>query len=423
MSDFIAQIQGILDLSKAESSMNSFLAKYKNKPLDIKVNVSGLDDKNFIRQAQNVGKQAGKVYETAMQKQVNTIARTQRNALSQPLNNITKEQSKYEDLYNRLLTKRDRERLAKEKSVQAKISQMQANAAQKNAYNNSLVQTGKTNIQNWKKQYERQVKSQAEIVQKYSKVLDSKSIDAKISSLKSSRDKYNSDSNQYKQLNASIKELETTYQNAKDARDAFNKDSSNSNFDSFVNKYDKVDDVLKRAGNEMKILAAEQDKLVSSSSKASAINSFESYFNENTKAAKKYSTEIDVLRQKLQNMTTVADKANFDTEFKNLKSKINAEGLTGKSLLDEAKRGFGAIAQFAGTYGLIQSGVDKIKSSVSELKDVDTILTEISKTSDLTTSQLKKLGETSFDSASKWEKGIRLFTWYSRGESKRFLWR
>ena len=44
------------------------------------------------------------------------------------------------------------------------------------------------------------------------------------------------------------------------------------------------------------------------------------------------------------------------------------------------------------------------KQAVSELKDLDDILTEISKTSDLTTEQLKNLGDTAFDTASKYGK-------------------
>lgn len=49
-------------------------------------------------------------------------------------------------------------------------------------------------------------------------------------------------------------------------------------------------------------------------------------------------------------------------------------------------------------------GVYAIKQAVSELKNVDDILTEISKTSDLTTNQIKNLGSESFDTASKYGK-------------------
>ncbi len=49
-------------------------------------------------------------------------------------------------------------------------------------------------------------------------------------------------------------------------------------------------------------------------------------------------------------------------------------------------------------------GIQKTKEAVSELKELDNILTEISKTSDLTRQQLAKLGDESFDTASKYGK-------------------
>ena len=97
-------------------------------------------------------------------------------------------------------------------------------------------------------------------------------------------------------------------------------------------------------------------------------------------------------------------KSDLDNQFKNLQSKISAEGLTGKSSWDETSRAFKQIGQFAYTYGLIQQFPDLIMRSVSELKEMDSILTEISKTSDLTTTQLKELGKNSFEDASKYGK-------------------
>ena len=75
-----------------------------------------------------------------------------------------------------------------------------------------------------------------------------------------------------------------------------------------------------------------------------------------------------------------------------------------KSFTAEFKRAFSQIAQFTQIYGGIENVIQTIQNSVIELKNVDSILTEISKTSDMTTDQLTKLGETSFDSASKWGK-------------------
>ena len=47
-------------------------------------------------------------------------------------------------------------------------------------------------------------------------------------------------------------------------------------------------------------------------------------------------------------------------------------------------------------------GVSKTKEAISEIKELDNILTEISKTSDMTSQQLKQLGMDAYDAASKY---------------------
>ena len=78
--------------------------------------------------------------------------------------------------------------------------------------------------------------------------------------------------------------------------------------------------------------------------------------------------------------------------------------MTGKSWISEAKRAAGQIGQFALTYGGIQRTMQAITNSIGELKEIDNILTEISKTSDLTDTEIKQLGVDAFDAASKWGK-------------------
>ena len=64
------------------------------------------------------------------------------------------------------------------------------------------------------------------------------------------------------------------------------------------------------------------------------------------------------------------------------------------------KRAASQIGQFVSVYGVFQRMSDLFVQSVVDLKEIDNILTEISKTSDLTSAQLKELGKNSFDAAS-----------------------
>lgn len=111
--------------------------------------------------------------------------------------------------------------------------------------------------------------------------------------------------------------------------------------------------------------------------------------------------------KKLQMESDLTDKelkTSFDSinrQFRTTSAEIKATGNSGLSFFDDLKekiRRFGgwmtittAVSYLAGT----------VRTAITELKELDTILTEISKTSDRTDTSLKKLGENAFDEASK----------------------
>ncbi len=66
----------------------------------------------------------------------------------------------------------------------------------------------------------------------------------------------------------------------------------------------------------------------------------------------------------------------------------------------------GLFRMFAGMNAL-DFGGNKIREAISELKELDTILTEIDKTGNLTNKQLSELSNKSFDGASKWGALVR----------------
>ena len=84
MSDFTINIDSKLDLSKARSEMNSFLSEFKNEPIKINVELDpkSINTTNFGKQIQSsfssAGTNAGKAYSTALQNQINAMAKTQR---------------------------------------------------------------------------------------------------------------------------------------------------------------------------------------------------------------------------------------------------------------------------------------------------------------------------------------------------------
>lgn len=127
-------------------------------------------------------------------------------------------------------------------------------------------------------------------------------------------------------------------------------------------------------------------------------NKIAAYYEANSKAVKKYGASLKELENQYRNAKTVEDKNGIENEFSTLKSRISAEGLTGKSGLDEAKRAFKQIGQFAMTYGLIQNTVMQIQSQmISAVKDYDSAMTNMQMATGISNNQAQELMNTYSD--------------------------
>lgn len=228
--------------------------------------------------------------------------------------------------------------------------------------------------------------------------ISSKSYDAQISSFKNKLGNYSNNSKQYKEVESSIKELENAYRDLKSAKDIYDSDSSTENYSALITANENLISVMKRTGNEMKILSSEQDKVLSPNSIASARKSFTSYFENNTKAAKAYKEEVVELQNQLDNMTTSADKMKFDTAFKNLQTKAIAEGNTGNSWIDETKRAVGAIATFTGAYGVLQGVMQDLpRQMIQNVSDVNDVITDLRMATSVSNKEAQSLMNTYFE--------------------------
>ena len=355
--DFEAQIKATLNINDAKATFEQFKASVQNETIKIKLGVdqSTFNTSSITKQIQsvyaNAGTTAGKSYGTALQTQINTVAKTQRNAFSQPLNNMNKQQQSYIDWWQRQLA-----------------------------------------------DYEKRISGVS------SKVSD-KSMDLSIAKISS---KYDS----YKDIGYSTKSLDKEYYKIQKLQGAITELNSRvekgtateKEKDAMVRYYGQLESSMKKAKNEIGILNEQYGKPITAEKAWAKSNEVQNYLNKNTKATKQYG---DQLKQLSESFKTVKTQGEFDTlnnQYKNLKSEINLKGLTGNSIISELGRGFKQIGQFAMTYGGIQKVVRSIVDSVNQLKEVDSIITEISKTSDLTNSQLKELANNSFDAASKYGK-------------------
>lgn len=135
-------------------------------------------------------------------------------------------------------------------------------------------------------------------------------------------------------------------------------------------------------------------------------NNITNWLRQNTAAAESTQKAMRDLRAQIEG----ADKAtlnNLKKQFSALKSEAQATGNVGKSFFDQLKSN---IAKFTGWYS-IGNAIARIRreivGAVNDLKDMDTTLTEISKTTGKTVESLESLGQAAYEAASNYGRTVQ----------------
>ncbi len=172
-------------------------------------------------------------------------------------------------------------------------------------------------------------------------------------------------------------------------------------------KFAKSAENLVQSGERMKNALEEvrvaESKTLKGNVASTAANNVQKYINDNTKAWKKYKTQLEAVRDEYRSAVTEGDKAAADLKFKNIKSSISAEGLTGKGLFDDFKRAIGQVSQFTGAYAIAQNVLQEVPRQIlSAVKDVNAAQIELRKVSDASDSQLVEYWDQAAESAKKY---------------------
>lgn len=150
--------------------------------------------------------------------------------------------------------------------------------------------------------------------------------------------------------------------------------------------------------NTLSQIRDESSKALSPTVATTSGNKVVEYMNANSRAVKKYGASLKTLEQQYRSMTTIEEKANYDKVFANLKSRIDAEGLSGNSWFGELKRATGQIAQFAGAYGMLQNTVMQIPyKAITAVKDYDAAMTNMQMATGISNTQAQELMNTYSD--------------------------
>lgn len=213
-------------------------------------------------------------------------------------------------------------------------------------------------------------------------------------------------SNQISELSTQLKKLETEYNQL---YTTMSKSLSTTEISSLNQILRKTDDRI----SEIKASAKDMGEAMSAASKPfneldalTASNKTMTWLKNNTRAAKDYGNELTELAQKQKNATSTDELRKYNKEVNRIKTEASKLGKTGNSFFSEAHRAFTRIFEFSQIYGGIDKTIEAISAAVSELKEMDDIITEISKVSDMSSTQLDKLAESAYGYASKYGKTV-----------------
>lgn len=207
--------------------------------------------------------------------------------------------------------------------------------------------------------------------------------------------------NSFTKLGLSTDEVNSKMSAVKKALNELNSVSD----DQLVEKEKTFNLELKKSQNEVAQLKTQLDQIYNPNKQLRLSNNIQEWLQKNTKAARDAKEQLEKYYQELNSGEIPINRLNqISDKFEKIKITQRGLGKLGKNLKDQIAQAVTSFSQWISISSAVMLGVGKFKDAISELKELDDILTEISKTSNLTSSQLKELGNSAFDSASEYGK-------------------
>lgn len=149
---------------------------------------------------------------------------------------------------------------------------------------------------------------------------------------------------------------------------------------------------------------------VSNEKATSLINRINNFLTKNTKITNEAKEKLKGYVQELEKGVNLNKWNEISNELKKTENSMRGLNRLGKTFTDQFKQGLDSFKAWLSVTTVVMTAINKTKEAVTELKEVNTLLTEISKANDkLSKSELAKIGNDSFDIASKYGKSATDF--------------
>ncbi len=190
-------------------------------------------------------------------------------------------------------------------------------------------------------------------------------------------------------------------------RAEFAKPVDQQNFQTIQTANDNLQRELIKSANEFERLRASMKGMATEQQRLNLANTIEAWNQKNTAATREVREQNDryvVSLRDLNNAMTKVDFNKINTGFKQNENSMRLLNKLGASFTNQMKQAASSFTMWLSASSAVMRVISATRQAMTELKEINTILTEISKTSELTTSQLQELGDNAFEAASKYGK-------------------
>lgn len=181
-----------------------------------------------------------------------------------------------------------------------------------------------------------------------------------------------------------------------------------SNYQEIISLNDKLQKELIESSNEYTRLQSSAKGYVSIQQRLSTANTIEAWNQKNCGAAKEVISANEAYIASLRDLNTQMTQMQYNEisdEFKKTENSMRSLGRLWASFKEQMSQAAKGFTQWLSVNSAVMLIISKTKNSISDLKEVNTLLTEISKANNkLSKSDLASIGNNSFDIASKYGK-------------------
>lgn len=178
-----------------------------------------------------------------------------------------------------------------------------------------------------------------------------------------------------------------------------NEIANSSTPEDMIANYNKVREGLRDLSASYREVSMEQKSAFLDSNKSILGNQIQTWMNNNTKAAKIYSQELQTLQQQLKNVSSSADLAAVKKSFQEIKSLAAAEGNLGKGVLGTLFSNMTKLSPLFGMGSMISVSSRALRAMWTDVIDLDTALVDLQKTTTMSSSELESFYKSSNDVA------------------------